>query len=123
MKPQQKILKVLDQKLSVRTEASDDHVSAVEALVNERLRAVLDKNKTASTLSAALLVCLNIADELLTQKSAVKQNKQKAAARVRDIIGLVDACLAQEASSEVEEAQGLVESGVSDEALASEAGF
>jgi cell division protein ZapA (FtsZ GTPase activity inhibitor) len=115
VKTQQKVLKVLDQKLSVRTEAGDEHISAVEALVNERLRQVLDKNKTASTLSAALLVCLNIADELLTQKNAVKENKQKAAARVRDIIDLVDTCLVQEVSPESDVSE--------EEILASEARF
>ena len=81
---------ILNQKLTVRSDADDRHVNEVAAYVTQKVQEVITRTKSASTLTASLLACLNIADELFQFKEGRKTSKLKVADKVRDLIGLIN---------------------------------
>jgi cell division protein ZapA (FtsZ GTPase activity inhibitor) len=80
---------ILNQKLTVRTDADEPYVKEVAGFVSGKIQEVMDRTKSASTLTAALLACLNIADELFRYKEGRKASSFKAANKVRDLIGFI----------------------------------
>lgn len=74
----------------VRSDADDAHVDAVSELVNSKIQEVMEGMKTASTLTAALLTCLNLADELLNLRQDGGGSKAKLAKKIRDLIRRID---------------------------------
>ena len=92
---------VLSQKLVIRSEADGAYVDQVAGYVNGKVQQVLDQTKTASTLTASLLACLNVADELFQERRGRKDARGRAAKKVREIIGLIDVELQSEQSPAV----------------------
>jgi cell division protein ZapA len=80
---------ILNQRLTVRSDADEGYVKEVASFVNERIQEAIERNKTASTLTAALLACLNIADELFRGRRMKEARSVRAAQKVRDLIGLI----------------------------------
>lgn len=74
----------------IRSEADGAYVDQVAGYVNGKVQEVLDRTKTASTLTASLLACLNVADELFQERKGKKDARGRAAKKVREIIGLID---------------------------------
>ena len=87
------VVTILNQKLVVRSDASDEAVTEVAGLVSGRIQEVFDRTKSASILTAALLACLNLADELQQQKKLKGASGGRAAQKVREIIRLIEARL------------------------------
>lgn len=81
---------ILNQKLVVRSEADERYVHEVAGFVGQRIQEAMAKTKNASTLTATLLACLNIADELMRFKEGRKTSKLKVADKVRDLITLIE---------------------------------
>lgn len=84
------VVSILNQKLTVRSDASDEAVAEIAALVSDRVRGVMDASKSASLLTAALLACMNMAEELRQAEEPRGGQKARMAQKVRDIIRLVD---------------------------------
>ena len=83
----------------VRTDADEAHVDQVAKLVNSKIQEAMDGTKTASTLTAALLTCLNLADELLNLKQVDEGSKETVAKKLRDLIHQIDVQLEDESPS------------------------
>lgn len=94
-------MSVLNQKLVIRSEADGAYVDEVAGYVNGKVQEVLDRTKTASTLTASLLACLNVADELFQERRGRKDARGKAAKKVREMMGLIDVELEGEQSPAV----------------------
>lgn len=77
----------------VRSDGDEDYVNRVAGHVDRRIQEVMERTKTASTLTAALLACLNIADELLRSQEGQVTTSKKTAVKIRDMIRLIDAHL------------------------------
>jgi cell division protein ZapA (FtsZ GTPase activity inhibitor) len=88
------VVSILNQKLTVRSDGSDEAVAEVAGFVSDRVREVMEANKSASMLTAALLACLNMAEELKKAKETKGSESARAAQKVREILRLVDAQLA-----------------------------
>lgn len=89
-RPKSFVVSILNQKLSVRSDGDEAHVLKVSGVVEQRVQDVLDKTKNASSLVAALLTCLNIADELLRSQKGKKDTQEQVAQKVRDLVDLID---------------------------------
>jgi cell division protein ZapA (FtsZ GTPase activity inhibitor) len=87
---QSHVVSILNQKLTVRSDASDEAVTQVAAVVSAKIREVMDASKSASMMTAALLVCMNMADELRQAEETRGVQKARTAQKVRDIIRLVN---------------------------------
>jgi cell division protein ZapA (FtsZ GTPase activity inhibitor) len=85
------VVSILNQKLTVRSDAGDEAVAEIAGLVSDRVRRVMEANKSASMLTAALLVCLNLAEELKRTAELKGIEGARAAQKVREIIRLIDA--------------------------------
>ncbi|QQR80243.1 MAG: cell division protein ZapA [Deltaproteobacteria bacterium] len=68
---------LLNQKLSLRSEHKEEHVQAISSFVNQKIQEVMDKLHNVSSLNAALMACLNMADELFQQKEVDAQMREK----------------------------------------------
>lgn len=90
------VVTILNQKLVVRSDASDESVGEVAGLVSSKIQEVMEKTKSASMLTAALLTCLNIADEFQQQKRMKGESGAKAAQKVKEIIRLIETHLQNE---------------------------
>lgn len=77
---------VLDQNLTVRSDSGEDQLTRVSEYVNQKICDVTAKTKSASTLTAALLACMNIANEYLQLRDVQAQTQHK----VRELVGLID---------------------------------
>ena len=86
-----KTVSVLNQKLTVLTESSDPHVEEVAALVERRVEEVMCQTKGSSTLTATLMACLNIADELVRLKQSRDQTAKNIGTRVDRLLEMLDA--------------------------------
>ncbi len=84
------VVSVLSQKLALRTEADEDYVKGVAAFVEGRLRDVMKQAPSASTLTAALMTCLNIADTLFGEKKAKSEAAIKAGHRIKNLIEKIE---------------------------------
>jgi cell division protein ZapA (FtsZ GTPase activity inhibitor) len=81
---------ILNQKLVVRSDAGDETVEEIADLVSQRIQAILNGTKSASVLTAALLTCLNLAEELREHKKVHGVAGARAAQKIREIIKLID---------------------------------
>lgn len=61
-------IKVFGQKFTVKADAGEEHIREVEQCVNMKVDEILKKTRSVSTLNVAILVALNIADELIRER-------------------------------------------------------
>ncbi len=85
-------MSILNQKLTLRSDADDQYVSKVAGFVNNKIEEVMEKTKTVSTHAATLLACLNIADELFHHKEAKEVLSVKATKKVKELVEMIDLC-------------------------------
>jgi len=81
---------ILNQKLTIRTDHDGVYVREVADFVNQKIEDVMSRAKTVSTLTAALLVCMNVADELIQSKKESQKINLNTAEKVRSVISLID---------------------------------
>jgi len=82
------VVSIANQKLSVRSGGQEGYVREVAEFVNDKIREVMERTKTASTLTASLLACMNIADEMLRSKGEREIIEGRAMKKVRDLISM-----------------------------------
>jgi cell division protein ZapA (FtsZ GTPase activity inhibitor) len=86
----QYVVSILNQKLTVRSDADDGYVHQVAGFVDSQIREVMSKTHTVSTLTGALLAFLNVADELFKVRQKRKDGFSKAAGKIRELIAFID---------------------------------
>jgi cell division protein ZapA len=85
-------LEIDGQSFRMRSDASDEHLQAVSGLVSEKLKEVRETLGTGSgtQYKAALLVALNLADELFRERQAQQEYKERIEEQSRDLLGYLD---------------------------------
>ena len=73
-----------------------EHIRALAALVDARMRAVAAGGRTVDSLRVAVLAALNLADELAQARLADGADAQLAHARAASLRGLLDEVLDEE---------------------------
>ena len=81
---------ILNQTLTIATDEPEEHVKKVASYVNEKIKEIQSSSQTASSLNIALLVCLNIGDELIRQKKDHKTRSKEATKKLDDLLEIVD---------------------------------
>lgn len=76
---------LLNQKLSLRSNHGEGQVKAIADFVNVRLQEVMDKLHNVSSLNAALMTCLNMAEELFKHKAGKAQLEEKVSKMIEKI--------------------------------------
>ncbi len=62
-------IKVFGHVYTVKTDTDEDHIQKVAQYVNEKMDEVIKNTKSVSSLNVAILTALNIADDLIKEKS------------------------------------------------------
>lgn len=81
---------LLSQRLTLRSDGDEKYVGEVAGFVNDRIQEVCKRSQGVSSLNAALLTCLNIADELFRYKKSHGFNASRATKKVVDLIALIE---------------------------------
>ena len=83
-------INVLEQDLSVLSDKGDEYVESVVQYVNERAREIKEASENVSNLSIAILVALNIADELFKTKEEKEHLTNTLKGRTERLIEYID---------------------------------
>ncbi len=84
---------IFGQTYSLRADEDPGYVERLAAYVDERVREVAEKTRTADTTKLFVLAALNIADELQRLKKDSLQGSKDLKARTERIESLLDAAL------------------------------
>jgi len=63
---------ILGHTYTIRGEADPDYIRELAAYVDDKMRTVRERNATAPPLEAAVMVAVNIADELFREREAAR---------------------------------------------------
>jgi len=85
---------IFGQTYSLRADEDPGYVEKLARYVDERVREVAEKTRTADTTKLFVLAALNIADELHRLKQESRQGSKALKARTERIESLLDAALA-----------------------------
>ena len=83
-------IKILEQELSVLSDAEDEHVANVVRFVNEKMEEVLQDRNGLKTLDAAILAALNISEDFLKLKEVNKEICDQLECRSEKLIQLIE---------------------------------
>jgi len=62
-------IKVFGQVYTVKTDTDEEHIQQVARYVNEKMDEVVKNTKSVSSINVAILTALNIADDLIKEKT------------------------------------------------------
>lgn len=83
-------INILGQELSVLSDADDERVADVVRLVNEKIEEVLKSANNLKALDVAILVALNVAEELLKLREIDKDLCSQLQNRSETLIQLIE---------------------------------
>ena len=83
-------INILGQELSVLSDADDEHVADVIRVVNEKVDEVLKSASNLKALDVAILVALNVAEELLKLRGVNKELCDQLESRSEKLIQLIE---------------------------------
>ena len=83
-------IKILEQELSVLSDAEDEHVANVVRFVNEKMEEVLQDRNGLKTLDVAILAALNISEDFLKLKEVHKEICDQLECRSEKLIQLIE---------------------------------
>ena len=83
-------IKILEQELSVLSDAEDEHVANVVRFVNEKMEEVLQDRNGLKTLDVAILAALNISEDFLKLKEVHQQTCDQLECRSEKLIQLIE---------------------------------
>jgi cell division protein ZapA len=89
-------IEVLGHQYFVRTDGDEEHVRRVAEYVNTKSREVMEATQTISTVDLFIKVAVNLADELLQERSANQMLRQRVAQEAQDLIREIDSHLNKE---------------------------
>ena len=82
-------IRILDQELSVLSDAEDEQVANVVQFVNNKIEEVLQTKKGLRTLNVAILAALNVSEELLKLRGINKELCEEMESRAEKLIQLI----------------------------------
>ena len=82
-------IKVLEQELSVLSDAEDEQVASVVRFVNEKMEEVLQDRNGLKTLDVAILAALNISEDFLKLKEVHNEIRDQLENRSEKLIQLI----------------------------------
>jgi cell division protein ZapA len=85
---------LLNQKFNLKSDSTDKYVQKVADYVNKKLFDIQENTKSVSSLNVALLAALNIADDYFKIKTVERDKIDKAKGKIKEIVGLIDRCIA-----------------------------
>lgn len=83
-------INILEQELSVLSDAGDDHVANVVRCVRDKVEQVRGASSNINILNVAILAALNIADEYLKQMAIDEKTCNQLESRTESLISLMD---------------------------------
>ena len=83
-------IKILEQELSVLSDAEDEHVANVVRFVNEKMGEVLQDKNGLKTLDVAILAALNISEDFLKLKKVHQEICDQLECRSEKLIQLIE---------------------------------
>jgi cell division protein ZapA len=83
-------IKILEQELSVLSDAEDEYVANVVRFVNEKMEEVLQDRNGLKTLDVAILAALNISEDFLKLKEVHQQTCDQLECRSEKLIQLIE---------------------------------
>ena len=83
-------INILEQELSVLSDAGDDHVANVVRYVRDKVEHVRGASSNINTLNVAILAALNIADEYLKLMVIDEKTCTQLESRTESLISLMD---------------------------------
>lgn len=83
-------IRIMGQELSVLSDKGDEYVERVVQYVNDRAREIGDASESVTTLSIAMLVALNIADELFRIKEEKEDLFSSFEGKTEELINYID---------------------------------
>ena len=89
------VVEIAGQQYPIRSALDDGYVATLAAYVEQKMRAASDVAPTSDTLGLAILVALNIADELFRARAQQSSSGGELTERAIRLERLVDAALAQ----------------------------
>jgi cell division protein ZapA len=89
------VVEIAGQHYPIRSALDDGYVATLAAYVEQKMRAASDVAPTSDTLGLAILVALNIADELFRARAQQSSSGGELTERAIRLERLVDAALAQ----------------------------
>lgn len=84
---------ILGQKFVIRSDSDESYVKEVAAFVDQKMNEVLQKTKSVSSLSVAILSAMNIADDFFRYKGKKEESCQGVEKKIKQIIELIDSQL------------------------------
>jgi len=89
------LVEIAGQQYPIRSALDDGYVATLAAYVEQKMRAASDVAPTSDTLGLAILVALNIADELFRARAQQSSSEGELTERAIRLERLVDAARAQ----------------------------
>jgi len=86
---------LVGQSFTVRSAKEEAHLQRIAAFVNRKFEDPRRQTRSASTHELALLVALNIADELFEQKASSAEEREEVRRRTERALARIDAALEQ----------------------------
>ena len=83
-------IKILEQELSVLSDAEDEHVASVVQFVNEKTEEVLQDRNGLKPLDVAILTALNISEDFLKLKEVHNEICDQLESRSEKLIQLIE---------------------------------
>ena len=88
--PKAVTVEILGNEYVLRSDAGEERVRQVAALLNDRLNEVLATTNTSSTLAAAVLAALNITNELLQLQDKQEALFQEIEAKTNRLLKMIE---------------------------------
>ena len=87
-------VELLGQSFAIKSEKSEAHLQKVAGYVNRKFDELRRQTRTTSSHDLALLVALNLADELFDQRSDVDEEKEMIRSRAQKALSTINHVLA-----------------------------
>jgi cell division protein ZapA len=79
-------IKVFGHVYTVKTDTDEEHIQRVARYVNEKMDEVVKNTKSVSSLNVAILTALNIADDLIKEKTKRQAFLQEVERKSKDLV-------------------------------------
>jgi cell division protein ZapA len=79
-------IKVFGHVYTVKTDTDEEHIQRVARYVNEKMDEVVKNTKSVSSLNVAILTALNIADDLIKEKTKGQAFLQEVERKSKDLV-------------------------------------
>ena len=79
-------IKVFGHIYTVKTDTDEEHIQKVARYVNEKMDEVVKNTKSVSSLNVAILTALNIADDLVREKTKRQAFLQEVERKSKDLV-------------------------------------